>query len=74
MENLIVNGIRNSSRNVDGMLQNAEGDDGDHEPVEEDDESNSDEYAGGNCGNKNDRKIRRRKILTSLDMNILTNR
>ena len=56
------------------MLHNEEFDYYEHKPVEEDDEPNGDGYAGVNCGNNNDRNIWHRKILTPLDMNILTNR
>ena len=56
------------------MLQNSEGGDYDHEPVEEDDRVNGDEDSDGNRVNNNDRKIRNRTIITPLDMNILTNR
>ena len=56
------------------MLQNSEGGDYDHEPVEEDDRVNGDEDSDGNRVNNNDRKIRNRTIIAPLDMNILTNR
>ena len=44
------------------MLQNAEGDDNYHKPVEEYDEANGDKDYGGNHGNKNDRNIWCRKL------------
>ena len=55
------------------MLHNEEGDENDHDPVEEDDEAHDDKDAGGNRGNKNNINIQSRTIITPLDMNILTN-
>ena len=55
------------------MFHNEEGDENDHDPVEEDDEANDDKDAGGNRGNKNNINIQSRTIITPLDMNILTN-
>ena len=74
MEDLIANGICNHARNVDNILKNAESGENYHEPVEENDEANGDEYASENCGTNNDRNIWCRTLLTPLDMNVLTNR